>query len=134
MPKAENVQLKARFLFDSKDINPDIYLTWFSLNGDSSVKPLTTIYKIAGNATDEVITLDDDDNVQTVIIWDTAGVDNDSLTIKKNGSSDSVNVHPFHIDGKKITSLSVTNSSASIKYLGVARIYTSGTTTLIEGE
>lgn len=134
MSKAKNVQLIGRFLVGNDEITPGINWTWFSNNNDSNVEDVVSIYQIAGSATDEAITLDDDTNVQTVILWDTAGIDSDSLTIKKNGSSDSIAVKPLHIDGQRLTSISVTNSSINTKYLGVARIYTSGTTTLIEGE
>lgn len=131
MSKAENVQLIGKFLVGNDEITPPVNVTWFSKNNNSSVDNPTTIYSIAGDATDEVITLDDDTNIQTVILWDTAGIDSNALTVKKNGASESVAIKPLHIDGQRLTSLSVTNSSSNTKYLGVARIYTSGTTTLM---
>lgn len=134
MAKADNVGLRFRFLFDGADISPDIFLNWFSKDNDSTVEVRQTIHAIAGSASDEVISIDDDPNVAVTLFWDTVGVDGTSLTIKKNGSSDAILVQPIHLDGKAITSLSVSNSDASTKYLSIVRIYTSGNAALIEGE
>ena len=88
-----------------------------------------SIHDIAASATDEVISLDEDANVQETWMWDTEGSEAADLTLKINGDTDGRACQPLKVISGSLTSLSVTNSdTTNRKFLGIGRIIVSDTT------
>jgi len=66
--------------------------------------------QIAAGATDVSVNITGAGTINFALLWDDVGVTGNSLTVKVNGSSFPLKVHPFLILSEDITALTVTNS------------------------
>lgn len=132
MSKADAITFESPAYYASKLVIPGIgAYSYFSKSVDSEVKVYTSIHAIAASASNEAITLDEDDNTELTFLWDTSGVGNDALTIKTNSDTDARAVKPLRVISGKLTALTVSNSGASTNYLGIARIVPSDSTNIV---
>lgn len=123
--KFDNALLDFIVTYKLEEVKPLLgKLAWIATDDDSSVDVFVGYHEVSANATDEAVTLDEDTNTKVTFLID---ADNGSaLTVKVNGSSVSKAVKPLLIRSKALTSLSVSNSTADIKRLIIARIVTKG--------
>jgi hypothetical protein len=125
MSKGANAGLLFKFYYDEENTG-ELVANWLSKNSDSNAEIKVSTHKIPGLSSDLSIGINDPDTIVLTAFFDSSGIDVNALTIKKNGSSNAINVKPVHVDSKKITSLTVSNSSASDLYLVILRILTTG--------
>ncbi len=123
--KNDSALIEEVLIYNLKETTPrSSRYGWISTKDDSSVKVYVSYHQIAGSATDQSISLDEDANTKLTLLAD---ADNGStLKVKIDGSSTAQAVKARRIRSGKLTSLTVTNSDSAAKRLIIARVVTSG--------
>lgn len=130
MSKGEFVSYQQDVFYAKKEIvSPLPIIQYFSKSINGTVRLYISSHEIAGSASNEAITLDEDDNTMYTFLWDTSS--GTSLTVKTNGDSDSRAVKPIRAIKGKLTSLTVSNSASSAVDLAILRIVISDTTNVV---
>lgn len=129
MSKFETVSYQEQTYNDDKDTKPPgSILHWISKARTSTVRYYSSSHEIAASATDEAITLDEDDDTLLTFIW-INDTDDTNITVKTNSDSTAMQLRPLRILSGKLTALTVTNADASnVKDLLIGRIVVSDTT------
>lgn len=130
--KGDCATYEERIIYANKVVepSPDL-LHWLSKNTSGSVKVYISSHGVAAGAADEAILVDDDTNTEVTLLWDTAGVGSNSLTVKTNGATDARAVKSRRFISGRLASLTVSNGGSSAVDMGIARVVISDTTNTI---
>ena len=125
MSKGSNAGLLFKFFYDENNTG-ELNVNWLSKSSTSNAQIKVSTHEINAGAFNVSININDPDTIALTAFFDSSGTDVNALTIRKNGSGENIKVQPMHIDSKKITSLTASNSSASKLYLVIMRVYLTG--------